>query len=130
MPRLWRLSEAVWIDTIQQWKMQEIWNSIHKPTTLFRRELQTMNARAARVILSSNVMFIRFADQNLTIFCVKWPWNGFRFSWKYWCCMRSTGQTIKFFKTRYCCILIDCAVLSPLILSVYLVLKYIYLLCI
>ena len=34
-------------------------------------------------------MFIRFAHQNLTIFCVKRPWNGFRFSWKFWCCMRS-----------------------------------------
>ena len=34
-------------------------------------------------------LFISFAYQNLAILCVKWPWNGFRSSWKFWCCMRS-----------------------------------------
>ena len=40
-------------------------------------------------------MFIRFANQNLTIFCVKRPWNGFRFSWKFWCCIRSIRKSRK-----------------------------------
>ena len=28
-------------------------------------------------------MFISFANQNLAVFCVKRPWNGFRFSWNF-----------------------------------------------
>ena len=34
-------------------------------------------------------MLISFANQNLAVLCVKRPWNGFRFSWNIWCCMRS-----------------------------------------
>ena len=34
-------------------------------------------------------MFISFACHNLAALCVKRPWNGFRFSWKFWRCMRS-----------------------------------------
>ena len=34
-------------------------------------------------------IFISFANQNIAVLCVKRPWNGFRFSWNFWCCMRS-----------------------------------------
>ena len=34
-------------------------------------------------------IFIMFAQQNLKNFCVTRPWHGFRFSWKFWCCMLS-----------------------------------------
>ena len=34
-------------------------------------------------------MSISFSYQNLAVLCVKRPWNGFHFSWKFWCCMRS-----------------------------------------
>ena len=39
--------------------------------------------------LPSLQMFISLVNQNLALLCVKRPWNGFRFSWNFWCCMRS-----------------------------------------
>ena len=48
------------IDHIQQWKMQEMWDPIHVQnygTILFRRDFQTLNTRAARTALSSNVHY-------------------------------------------------------------------------
>ena len=58
-------------------------------TTLFRRDFQSLNALAARTALPSNVSF---QYQNLAVLCVKRPWNGFSFSCKFWCCMRSKAK--------------------------------------
>ena len=54
-------------------------------TTLFRRDFQ---------------IFISLATQNLAVLCVKTPWNGFRFSWNFWCCMRYSVSGRKM-KTNY-----------------------------
>ena len=43
--------------------------------------------------LSLLQMFIRFANQNLAVKCVKRPWNGFHFSLNLWSCMRSVCET-------------------------------------
>ena len=50
-------------------------------------------------------MFISFAYQNLATLCMKRPWNGYRFSWKFWCCMRSmVTQLLDFFcEMKYEC---------------------------
>ena len=34
-------------------------------------------------------MFIIFVKQNLPVLCLKRPWNGFHFSWNFWCCLNS-----------------------------------------
>ena len=52
-------------------------------TTLFRRDSQTLKVRAARTALSSNVHQFCIPKSSCR------PWNGFHFSWKFWCCMRS-----------------------------------------
>ena len=38
-------------------------------------------------------MFINFAYQNLAVLCMNRPWNGFRFSWKFYYCTRSKGNS-------------------------------------
>ena len=47
----------------------------------FERDLRHLNTRAARTALSSNLHQF-----------FKRPWNGFRFSWNFLCCMRSIGK--------------------------------------
>ena len=56
------------IDHIQQWKMQVIWNQFHRQNCLILKRFSNFEARA--------------------------PWNGSRFSWKFWCCMRSLSLQI------------------------------------
>ena len=58
------------IDHTQQWKMQEMWNPFHWQNYFFRRDFQTLNARAARNTFLQ--MLIVFAYQKLTFYA----WNG------------------------------------------------------
>ena len=76
------------IDRIQQWKIQEIWNPFHGQNYFILEgifKLWTHNQQELPFLK----MFISFTNQNLAVLCVKLPWNGFRFPWNFWCCMRS-----------------------------------------
>ena len=73
------------VDHMQKWKMQEISNPFHRQNYLISKRFSNFDRTG-----SKSCPFFSFAYQNLAVLCVKRPWNWFRFSWKCWCCMRST----------------------------------------
>ena len=63
---------------------------------VYRPHTTVKNARSMKSVSRSKLpfvqqelpflqMFISFANQNLAVFCVKWPWNRFSFSRNIWC---------------------------------------------
>ena len=61
---------------------------------IWQKNIQIFNVRAARATLNSNVHQV-YSPKSKN-FCVKRPWNGFFYSWKFWCCMMSIDTTSKF----------------------------------
>ena len=74
------------IDHIKQWKMQEMWNPFHMQNYLNSKKFPNFESMSSKNYPFLQ-MFISFASRNLAVLCVKHPWNGFRFSWKFWCCI-------------------------------------------
>ena len=74
--------------------MQEIWNPFHRQNYLTLKGFSNFERTNSKSALPFLQMFITFANQNLAVLYVKRPWNGFRFSGNFWCCMWSINNCL------------------------------------
>ena len=87
--------------TYIQWKIQEIWNPFHRQNYLLEGIFKLLTHEQQELPF---IQKFSFAYQNLAVLCVKRPWNEFRFSGRFCCCMneflttdRSCNCTTKYF---------------------------------